>query len=495
MKTHNQTNLANVTKSVFSREGLIHGLDLFAKMIILPNELSPSLIFKTDYSDKEVLPNEGWSQEQLLDFFSHHIIPYILNVRSKKTNAHLHCVSANATVIADLITNYLNPSLDSWDQNGLAGHIEQNILDFVCKQFYQVDCAKGIMTTGGTQSNFLGLLLARNEFYKKQKINVMEEGITRGKVPYILCSELSHFTIQKSAAQLGIGSKQVIKIPVNSSMQMDVNSLKQSLKEMLLIGHQPMAIVATAGTTDFGSIDDLYAIAKICQQNNIWLHVDAAYGGGLIFSKAYKDMLDGISSADSIGIDFHKMLFTPISCGTLLLKQKQHLYSLKLNADYLNPKEDEMEGYLNLADQSLLTTRRFDALKIFALFKSIGKNSLGDLIDYNIVLTERVAKVIQEEEQLELLQFPNLHTVVFRFVNQEASAKQLNKINYKIRSNINQSGEGVIAVTKFKGTTYLKFTILNPMTDLSTLQSIIEKIIQYGNEYSNNKQPAASGVY
>ena len=177
-----------------------------------------------------------------------------------------------------------------------------------------------------------------------------------------------------------------------------------------------MAIVATAGTTDFGSIDPLPELAALAHAAGAWLHVDAAYGGALLFSDRHRDKLHGIETADSLSIDFHKLFWQPIPCSVFLLRDARHFDSIKLHADYLNPELHEDEGIPNLVTTSLLTSRRFDALKLWISFQTLGRAKLAAMIDRTIELAAHAARVIRKSPQLELMCEPQLSTVVFRYV-------------------------------------------------------------------------------
>ncbi|MEE7567787.1 aspartate aminotransferase family protein, partial [Xanthomonas sp. Kuri4-3] len=155
----------------------------------------------------------------------------------------------------------------------------------------------------------------------------------------------------------------------------------QALDAAVAAGDWPMAVVATAGTTDFGSIDPLPRIAQLCRDRALWLHVDAAYGCGLLVSRRHRHLLDGIEHADSVTVDYHKSFFQPVSCSALLVRERRRLSALTYHADYLNPFASVAEGIPNLVDKSLQTTRRFDALKLWMSLRVVGADAIGELFD------------------------------------------------------------------------------------------------------------------
>lgn len=241
-------------------------------------------------------------------------------------------------------------------------------------------------------------------------------------------------------------------------------------------GQIPLAITATAGTTDLGAIDPLPAIARLAQEYNTWLHVDAAYAGALLLSE-YQHYLHGLALADSITVDFHKMFFQPISCGALLVKNKKHLSPLCFHADYLSREDDEET---NLVDKSISTTRRFDALKLWMSLQTVDLDNFSKMISYLLELTQYAATVIESVPQLELLTQPNLTTVLFQVkVNhdQRPDNKTIDQFQPLLRRELLYSGQAVIAETKINGHTYLKLTLLNPCTNHRNIQQLIARIM------------------
>jgi L-2,4-diaminobutyrate decarboxylase len=242
-----------------------------------------------------------------------------------------------------------------------------------------------------------------------------------------------------------------------------------------------MAIVATAGTTDFGSVDPLTELAPLAQGAGAWLHVDAAYGGALLFSARYRDRVRGLESADSVGIDFHKLFWQPIPCSAFLLRDARHFDSIKLYVDYLNPEFHEDEGIPNLVTTSLLTSRRFDALKLWISFQTLGRANLAAMIDRTIKLAEHAARVVRATPRLELLCEPQLSTVVFRYI---PSAVELDsdRINANLRQHLFDRGLAVIGHTRVRNRQCLKLTCMNPTTSEGQMEELIRLVVDTGKE-------------
>jgi L-2,4-diaminobutyrate decarboxylase len=402
-------------------------------------------------------------------------------VSHPRTAAHLHCPPLPAALAAEVVINALNQSMDSFDQAPIATIVEQRMIRWLCSEAGLPAASDGTFTTGGSQSNYMGLLLARDAFVNKQwNWSVQKSGLPpEARRLRILCSEVAHFTVEKSASQLGLGTDSVIRIEVDNHFQMKTSALRSAFQSLAAQGLLPMAVVATAGTTDFGSIDPLREIAAIATEASTWLHVDAAYGGALLFSAAYRDKLAGIESADSVTIDFHKLFWQPIPCSAFLLRDASNFDSIKLHADYLNPELHEEEGIPNLVTISLLTSRRFDALKLWLSFQALGRDKLGAMIDRTISLATHAADVIRETPQLELMAEPQLSTVVFRYAPASTAADP-DTVNNRIRQHLFDQGEAVIGHTRVRKVQCLKFTCMNPSVSDTEMENLIRLVFECG---------------
>lgn len=411
--------------------------------------------------------------------------------------AHLMCPVAYPAVVAELTMAAINTSMDTWDQSAGGTLIEQKIIDWVCNRVGFEKTANqvpdGVFTSGGTQSNFMALLLARDN-YCLNHLNghsVQMDGMPSNWRKFrILASEVSHFSVQKAAAKMGLGYNSVIPVKVGETFEIDAIDFEQKIKECVDNDLIVIAAVATVGTTDYGSIDPLNEMARMCRKYNIWLHADAAYGGGLILSNKYRNLINGIENADSITLDFHKSFLQPASSSALIVKNFKTLSCVTHHADYLNPLSEQKAGTPNLVTKSLQTTRRFDALKLWFTLRIMGWEEVGRIFDDVIDLSMTVYNKHVDDPCLEFLHKPNMSTLVFRFVSPNLSAEQHNDINYFIQKAVLGSGKSIIASTKYKGVFYLKFTFLNPNTQLEDVDNVIELIKEFSKQWEVKNQCA-----
>jgi len=399
-------------------------------------------------------------------------------VQHPHTIAHLHTPPLIASIVAEHFIAALNQSMDSWDQAPAATFVEQQMVDWLCRTYQLGEQSDGVFTSGGTQSNLMGLLLARDWFaYQRSQHDVQQDGLPDyAQKMRIICSDKSHFTVQKSASLMGLGERSVVLVKTNVQGQIDINDLQLTIDALKAQDLLPFAIVGMAGTTDHGAIDDLEAVVNLAREAGCWSHIDGAYGAALQLSQQHKARLKGIELADSVSVDFHKLFYQTISCGALLIKNKANFNTLLHHADYLNREGDELP---NLVDKSIATTKRFDALKMFMTLKAVGEKQLGEFYDYLLELTQQVADKIQANQHFELCCTPLLSTVLFRLspnLQGELTDSEFNQLHQTLRLQLLTSGEAVIAETKVDGQLVLKFTLLNPCLSMNDFESLLAKI-------------------
>jgi len=444
-----------------------------------PNALAT--VLPPDFLSSQAAPSEQIAETLRT------VIANSINISNPRAAAHLHCPPLITSLASEVVISALNQSMDSFDQAPIATIIEQKMIRWLCSEFGFSSAADGTFTAGGSQSNYMGLLLARDTFLHKhwnwsaQKAGLPPEA--RGL--RILCSEFAHFTVEKSAAQLGLGMDSVLRIDVDNDFRMRPASLRDALENLRKQGLLPMAVVATAGTTDFGSIDPLAEITSVARNANIWVHVDAAYGGALLFSGRHRSKVEGIDAADSITIDFHKLFWQPIPCSAFLVRDATSFGSIKLHSDYLNPEVHEAEGIPNLVTTSLLTSRRFDALKLWISIQALGREKLAAMIETTMHLANHAARVIRATPDIELICEPLLSTVVFRYVPE--NEPEANHVNDEIRRRLFDDGHAVIGHTRVRGRQCLKFTCLNPTATETDIENLVALTRSQGTEILRSK--------
>ena len=418
-----------------------------------------------------LLQEDGLGFDRTLQLVKDEILPHLLRTWSRSYMPHLHSPALLESLSAEMIISAFNDSMDSWDQGPAATEVEAMVIKELLRLFgFDRDCGDGAFTSGGSQSNLTAITAARDKvLMNKFSWDVKKKGL----IPdfhrlRLYTSEISHFSMDKSAHLLGLGYDAVRHIKVNDRCQVDIPSFEKMLKEDSEKGLIPFMAVATLGTTDYGSIDDVGKMRRLSDSYGMHLHLDAAYGSALILSDKEKKRLGSIELADSITIDFHKMFLLPISCSAVLFKDKKDLEPFLLHADYLNREEDEEDGYLNLVGKGIQTTRRFDALKVLFSCKARGRREYASIIEKSLSNAEYVYRILSGDESFIAPVKPELSSVVF-------ALKGGDDLNRRVRRTLLEEG-CVIGQTVKDGSVMLKLTLLNPNLEKEDLENLIKHI-------------------
>jgi L-2,4-diaminobutyrate decarboxylase len=433
----------------------------------------------------EILPEEGRDLPAVLAEVGALAVEHAVDPAHPLCAAHLHCAPLAAAVAAEALVGALNASLDSWDQAPVATHVEQRVVRALARLAGLEGAAglagrpDGVFTAGGTQSNLMALLLARDAAARADGRSAAADGLGPEAARYrVLCSEAAHFTVQRSASLLGLGSGAVETVEVDADMRLRCDALDARIDRLTAAGLKPIAVVGTAGTTDFGSIDPLADLAARARRHRMWFHVDASYGGALLLSDRHRHRLGGIELADSLAVDFHKLLWQPIPCAAFLVRDSRSLASLDVTVPYLNARDGAAQGWRmpHLLGRSLATSRRFDALKLLVSLHALGRRRLGALVDRTLELAEVAAAAVAAEPRLVAAHRPELGTLVLRYVPAPDSPEASDRINASIRSRLLAEGTAVVGRTTAAGRVHLKLTLLNPAaaeTDVRELVAVV----------------------
>jgi len=401
--------------------------------------------------------------------------------------AHLNCPVVIPALLGEAVLAAVNSSLDTWDQSAGATLIERRVIDWTADRVGLGPDADGVFTSGGTQSNLQALLLARDEACELAAKNAPTPLGKHEILPRlrILASEVSHFSVRTAAELLGLGPDAVIAVECDRERRMRPAALAREIDRCRSADELVMAVVATAGTTDFGSIDPLPQIADLCRWAGVWMHVDAAYGCGLLVSRTRRHLLDGIEHADSVTVDYHKSFFQPVSSSAVLVRDRATLRHVTYHADYLNPARTTEP---NQVDKSLQTTRRFDALKLWLTLRIMGADAVGALFDEVIDQAAEAWRLLEDDPRFEVVAKSDLSTLVFRWrppgpVDHPIDHGLADAANLHAREAIAAAGEAVVAATVVDGRHYLKFTLLNPETSLDDIAYVLDVLAEQAERF------------
>jgi len=346
--------------------------------------------------------------------------------------------------LGDLLTVLLNSSMYTYKVAGIQVGVEKEIVNRIIQLIDFPNTSSGTITSGGSMSNLLAMLMARDRYNPEIIHNGMREPIL------LYTSEVSHYSIKKNASILGLGKDSVRVIPVDKKGKMIPEQLELAIKDDINNNRNPFFINATAGSTVLGTFDSIDELAQIAEKYNIWLHVDGAYSGGVIFSDKYKHLINGLDKADSFVLNAHKMMGVPLTCSILVTKQKKQLYkSLSADANYLYQTDND--DY-NLGKSSLQCGRRNNALKFWTLWKSVGTKGLETIVNKQFLLADTARDYILDHPDYTLYSSNDSLSVCFNYKN--ISAESLCR-------SLHETGELMVGYGSFSGKTFVRLVTIN----------------------------------
>ncbi|MFT6962744.1 MAG: sulfinoalanine decarboxylase/sulfinoalanine decarboxylase/aspartate 1-decarboxylase [Flammeovirgaceae bacterium] len=367
-------------------------------------------------------------------------------------------------ILGDLLAVMLNNSMYTYKVAGPQVGIEQEIIRQSCDLIGYGSQSNGTFPTGGSMSNYMALIMARDAKDPKSRLDGMSKPLV------IYTSKESHYSNAKNASFAGIGKKNIRYIQADSEGKMIPEKLEEQIIEDISEGFIPTYVNATAGTTVLGAFDPIDKIADITEKYKIWLHVDGAYCGSVIFSKKYKHLVKGVERSDSFSYNAHKMIGTPLTCSIILVNDKKHLHdSFSNDADYLYQTDGDD---FNLGKTSFQCGRRNDALKFWTLWKSVGTIGLEQIVDHQFELANVANDYIRSNSDYTLYSFDESISVCFNYKNIDPTA---------LCTALYESQVTVVGFGSFKEDTFVRFVTINANNtkqDILNFFKVLEEFVE-----------------
>lgn len=368
--------------------------------------------------------------------------------------------------LGDLLAVMLNNSMYTYKVGGPMVGIEKEILHHICDLLGYGPEANGTIAPGGSMTNFMALLMARDA--KNAKIK--QEGVRQSMTMYT--SRESHYSVPKNAAFAGVGRENLRFIETDQYGRMDVAALETAIEKDREEGHLPFFINATAGTTVMGAFDPIKPLAQLAEKHDLWLHIDGAYCGSVLFSDKHRHQIEGAHLADSFSVNAHKMLSTPLSCSIIVCKDKKHLYeSFANDADYLY--QTDGDDY-NLGKTSLQCGRRNDALKFWCLWKSVGTEGLGKIVDHQFELAEHARQYVEKHPDYTLYSYPDSIGICFNY--KDIPADELCNQLYK-------SAELMVGYGQFQNQQFVRLVTVNASNDKADIDRFFADMEAFADQH------------
>ncbi|MDG2380865.1 MAG: pyridoxal-dependent decarboxylase [Pirellulaceae bacterium] len=411
--------------------------------------------------------------DDVMDLFEQ-VIQQSIHLHHPRYVGHQISPALPVSALAGLLVDLLNNGMGVYEM-GMAGTaIEHVVVKLTARQLGFPTTAGGFLTSGGSLANLTGLLAARQ--------SRLQDGGDDSSLAVMVSAE-AHHCVLRAATIMGLGEEGIVQVPSNAKYQMEVDQLERLHQEAAGRGYEVMAIVGNACTTSTGSFDDLAAIGAYCQRHRLWFHVDGAHGAAMAFSEKYCDKLAGIELADSVTLDFHKMLLTPALLSALIFREESNSFdTFRQTADYLwsqNAGRDEAEWF-SLAKRTFECTKSMMGLKIYSLLKAHGVEILDENVTRLVDLTRQFARLIEQHASFEIAVQPEANIVCFRYVA-DVPSSDLSRLNEKIRESVTQQGRFFIVQTTLQDEVWLRTTLANPLTTKQDLEELLEHIDQSAN--------------
>jgi len=409
--------------------------------------------------------SEGINEDPT-DFFKK-VISQSTKLHNPRYMGHQVGVIAPIAATASMLTALLNNGMAVYEMGLVSNPLEKIVTDLMAKRIGFDKKSGGILTSGGTLANLTALLAARAKYASN---DVWEAGNYEKLA--VMVSEEAHYCIDRAVRIMGMGSEGIIKIPTNEDFQMRTELLEKYYQEAVAKGYHVIAIIGSSCSTSTGSYDDLNEIGKFAHTKKIWFHVDGAHGGAVIFSEKYKYKVEGIELADSVVIDWHKMLLTPALVTALIFKNNDDSYQIfHQKAQYLWANQTSQDWF-NSGKRTFECTKLMMSVKVYAILKTYGEKLLEEHVNYLYDLGIQFAEMIEAHPDFELGANPACNIVCFRLKNKQDAEIQ------EVRRELLENGKFYIVQTILRERTYLRVSLMNPLTTIDDLEELLVDILK-----------------
>ena len=424
-----------------------------------PEQISE--LFNDDFSA------EGTSVAEVLERLERDVVQNSNWLYHPRYMGHQVSAPLPAAVWTDAVIGALNQSVAVQEMSPAVTMVEMQLIRWMCG-LAGFQNGTGTLTSGGTEATFTALAAARAALMP----DAWENGLT-GPLPVVLCGEHAHYAVTRAVAQLGLGLKRAVLVR-SANHRMDVADLEAQLTRLKREGVPVMAVVATAGSTATGSFDDLNAIADLCDEYGVWLHVDGAHGASALLSETRKQALSGLDRARSVAWDPHKMMLMPLSVGVLLMRDPADLdAAFRQKAPYLFHGAAGIRSW-DHGGRSFQCSRRSDALKLWVAVRRYGTAAFGLLFDHLSDLTGYLHDRLQEHPDFEPMHKPECNILCFRHTR----GADPDELNLRLRTTYNTAGTGWITTTVLDGVRVLRVTLMNPRTTPAHLDALVSELAE-----------------
>jgi aromatic-L-amino-acid/L-tryptophan decarboxylase len=442
------------------------------------------------------LPENGKDAGKLLSSATELLFNHSLFNGHPKFGGYITSSPAPIGALADLLAAAVNPNVGAQILSPIATEIEKQTVKWLAEFIGLSSSYGGIFVSGGNMANFTAFLAARTV---KAPKNIKEDGISNDTAKLtVYCSATTHTWIEKAAVLFGLGSKSIRWIKTDEQNKMDNDILEQTITDDLKKGCTPIMVIGTAGDVSTGAVDNLKTIGGICKKYDLWFHVDGAYGIPAAVIPDLKKVFGGIEEADSVALDPHKWLYSPLEAGCTLVKNPNHLIeTYSSHPVYYNFDNDEEIKTHNYYEYGLQNSRGFRALKVWLALQQVGRSGYIKMIGDDIQLSQLLFKLADQHPELEAMT-QNLSITTFRYAPEEIKKENdetcLNKLNEELLNELQRGGELFLSNAVVKGKYCLRYCIVNFRTSRKDIEELVEIVVREGRKTHQAMQKKKVGL-
>lgn len=451
-------------------------INTIAQKPVTPNE-SPAQL--KSLLGNSSLPENGKPAAEVISAASSLLFNHSLLNGHPQFMGYITSSAAPIGALADLLAAAVNPNVGAQILSPVATQIEKQTIQWLAEFIGLSPGYGGILVSGGNMANFTAFLAARTA---KAPKNIKEEGLLNSPGLTVYCSKSTHTWIEKAVILFGLGTQALRWIPTDALNKMNNNALETAIKRDLENNCIPLMVVGTAGDVSTGVVDDLKAISMICKKYDLWFHVDGAYGLPAAVLPKLKYLFEGLEDADSVALDPHKWLYTPLEAGCTLVKDPKHLLdTFSSHPEYYNFSKNDSEAAHNFYEYGLQNSRGFRALKVWLGLQQLGRSGYEKLISEDIKLAVMLFDLAQKNPELEAVS-QNLSITTFRYCPKANSEDKnyLNHLNEKLLNELQTGGEVFLSNAIVNEQYCLRACIVNFRTSEEDIKEIIEIVVQTG---------------